>query len=147
MLALTVSSWAGSAHPFWAVLVVVLVLSFPGERDAQTVRAVHRVAGTVVGFFLYWAWTLVDPPLTAGYVAMGVLLWFVMGMAPRNYGYACIGITLLALLMTQALSPHVHPADLALDRVADTLLGAVIALAAVLLVRVPSSPVGPPAPT
>lgn len=125
----------GDAHPFWAMLVVVLVLSFPGDRDALLVRTAHRVAGTAVGFLAFWAWTLVGPPTWVAFVAMGVLLWATMSLAPRNYGLACVAITLLALLMTQALLPGEPPARMALDRVADTLVGAVVAVACLLLIR------------
>lgn len=135
VVALSVTTLAGNAHPFWAVLVVVLVLSFPAEPRMQLLRAIHRVAGTAVGFFAFWAWSLLDPPALASFCAMGVLLWISMGMAPRNYGYACIAITLLALLMTQALSPGTPPGQLALDRVGETAIGAVIAIVCMLLVR------------
>lgn len=133
--ALGVTTLAGHRHPFWAVLVVVLVLSFPAEPKMQLLRTVHRVAGTVVGFFVFWAWSLLDPPPLVSFCAMGSLLWISMGMAPRNYGYGCIAITLLALLMTQALSPGTPPGQLALERVGETVVGAVIAVLCMALIR------------
>lgn len=78
---------------------------------------------------------VVGPPTWVAFVAMGVLLWATMSLAPRNYGLACVAITLLALLMTQALLPGEPPARMALDRVADTLVGAVVAVACLLLIR------------
>ena len=53
---------AGGTHPFWAVLVAVLVLSYPGGRRIQVMRAIHRILGTALGFLAYWGWTLIHPP-------------------------------------------------------------------------------------
>jgi uncharacterized membrane protein YccC len=41
-------------HPFWPVLVALLLLSYPGGTDVQVLRAINRVAGTVLGIFAYW---------------------------------------------------------------------------------------------
>ncbi|WP_295624014.1 FUSC family protein [uncultured Corynebacterium sp.] len=126
---------ANDSHPFWAVLVVVLVLSYPGDQGTLMLRTFHRVVGTAIGFFAFWAWTLVAPPAWVAFVAIGVLLWITMGLAPRNYGYACVAITLLALLMTQALMPDAPPGQLATARVIDTVVGAVVAIGCMLLIR------------
>lgn len=126
---------AGDEHPFWAVLVVVLVLSLPGDNRTLGLRTLHRVGGTLLGFLAYWAWTLIHPPHLVDFIAMGILLWITMALAPRNYGYACIAITLLALIMTQALMPDVPPRVLATERVLDTLIGGGVAIAAMHLIR------------
>ena len=70
---------------------------------------------------------------------MGVLLWIVMAITSRNYGHGVFFITMLALLMTQALTPDAPPFDLASGRVITTTAGAGIAVILLVLVR-PSSP-------
>ena len=45
---------AHDSHPFWSVLVALLVLSYPGGTDVQDLRAINRVAGTLAGIFAYW---------------------------------------------------------------------------------------------
>lgn len=103
-LAFAIPVMAGGTHPFWAVLVAVLVLSYPGGRRIQVMRAIHRILGTALGFLAYWGWTLIHPPDVVTFAAMGILLWITMGLAAGNYGLACIAITLLALMMTQVLT-------------------------------------------
>ncbi|WIM69373.1 FUSC family protein [Corynebacterium suedekumii] len=129
----------GDPHPFWGLLATVLVLCFLGDGLVLGVRAFHRVFGTVLGFLGYWLWTLIHPPQEVDFIAMGVLLWIVMAITSRNYGYGVFFITMLALLMTQALAPDAPPLDLAAGRVITTTAGAGIAVILVALLR-PSSP-------
>lgn len=125
----------GDPHPFWAVLAAGLVLMPPKEPGALGLRAAHRVLGTLVGALAYEVWVSLVPGSVPAFLAMGVLLWLVMALSPRNYGYACVGITLLALLMTQELTPGVPPGALAGNRVLDTVVGGVVALVVLMILR------------
>lgn len=88
------------------------------------------MGGTVVGALLFWAWAGWNPVTAVDFLAMGVLLWVIMGLAPRNYGYACIAITLMALLMNLVLTSDISPVLLAEDRMLATAVGAGICLLA-----------------
>ena len=125
----------GDPHPFWSVLVALLVLAYPGDHHAQIGRAVNRVLGTAAGIGVYWVWTVIDPPTAADVLAVGALMWAASRLAARNYLYASIVITLLALLMTQPLAAGAAPGSLALNRLGDTVLAGVVCLLLVLLVR------------
>lgn len=133
---LTVIAWAvADPHPFWAVLVALLVLSYPGGTDVLVLRAVNRVAGTIAGILVFWLWNLAGVSARWDFVAIGVLLWAASRLAPRNYAYASIVITVLALLMTQPLVSGVSAGRLALNRLADTGLAAAVCLLALAFVR------------
>ena len=56
-----------------------------------------------------------------------------MGLAARNYGLACIAITLLALMMTQVLTPDIHPATLAGDRLLTSIIGAAVVVVMIVI--------------
>lgn len=146
----------GDPHPFWAVLAAGLVLMPAKDAGALRLRALHRMLGTVVGALAFEAWALLVPSgpgsgFVPAFLLMGALLWIIMDLSSRNYGYACVAITLLALLMTQQLTPAVDPAVLAGNRVIDTVLGGVVALVILVLIRprgvvAPESPPGAPNP-
>ncbi|GAA4889337.1 hypothetical protein GCM10025789_02160 [Tessaracoccus lubricantis] len=144
--AMTASWLLADRHPFWTVLVVVLVLSYPGDTGQLTVRALSRLLGTAVG-------VLVFLPLsglhlgTAGFVAaLCVLLWFVARWTARNYLIGSVLITVLALFMSVPLMPAEPPVQLAIDRGVDTLIAGVIAFAALWLFPFRARRAQPPTP-
>ena len=131
---LAVSALRDDAHPFWGVLVVVLVLSYPGDTGQLTGRAVSRLLGTFVGVILFVPVSGLHLG-TPGHVAvLCVLLWFVARWTARNYAIGSTLITLLALFMSVPLTPDESPVELALDRGVATLIAGVIALVVLRLV-------------
>lgn len=132
---LGISALRGDAHPFWGVLVVVLVLSYPGDSRQLTVRAVSRILGTLAGLLLFLP--VADLHLgSAGYVAvLCVLLWCVARWTARNYLLGSVLITLLALFMSVPLTPDESPLQLTLARGIDTVIAGIVSLAVLRLVR------------
>jgi len=130
-----VSVARGDTHPFWGVLVVVLVLSYPGDEGRLTVRAVSRIVGALVGIALFT--TLARVHLgTAGYVALlCVLLWCVARVTAHNYLVGSVVITLLALAISVPLSPNEGPGELATARGVDTIVAGAIAVAVIWVIR------------
>ena len=125
---LALSALRDDAHPFWGVLVVVLVLSFPGTTGQLTGRAVARLVGTVAGVVLFVPVAGLHLG-SAGYVAvLCVLLWFVARWTARNYAIGTTLITLLALFMSVPLTPDESPWQLAVDRGVDTLIAGIVVL-------------------
>lgn len=122
-------------HPFWSVLVALLVLSYPGSNDVLALRAAHRVLGTAVGIAAYWLWSLLAAPAAWNAALLGALLWTSARLAPRNYGYASAAITVLALMMTQPLVSGISAGDLALNRLLDTVVAALVSALALALIR------------
>lgn len=132
---LGISALRGDAHPFWGVLVVVLVLSYPGDSRQLTVRAVSRILGTLAGLLLFLP--VADLHLgSAGYVAvLCILLWCVARWTARNYLLGSVLITLLALFMSVPLTPDESPLQLTLARGIDTVIAGIVSLAMLRLVR------------
>jgi uncharacterized membrane protein YccC len=123
----------GLGHPYWAALSAVAVLQADSLRLTLQ-KAIQRAAGTFIGLFLAGAavalpggkWTLVASIVAAQVVAELLVV--------RNYGLAMLAITPLALLVGELGRPT--PAlDLIGDRLAQTLLGCALGLAAAALVR------------
>ena len=130
-----VSVARGDTHPFWGVLVVVLVLSYPGDEGRLTVRAVSRIVGALVGIALFTPLARVHLG-TAGYVALlCVLLWCVARVTAHNYLVGSVVITLLALAMSVPLSPNEGPGELATARGVDTIVAGAIAVAVIWVIR------------
>lgn len=110
--------WA--AHPHWLVLSVAVVLR--GNLQQTLARRNERVAGTLVGCLLVLGLARVPALGEAAFVvAVGVAHAF----AVRRYALTALASTVMALLQAQAAHPG---ALLAVgERVADTLLGALLA--------------------
>ncbi|NUR15695.1 MAG: FUSC family protein [Dermatophilaceae bacterium] len=119
------------AHPYWAMVAAVVVLSGP-DLASRLTRGLHRVVGTALGVvvaapILLWspqgAWAVLV------IVVLQVLTELVVG---RNYGVALLFITPLALMMGQLA--HAAPVGpLLRDRLFETVLGALVGAVVLLL--------------
>lgn len=130
VLASALAAVIGLQRGYWVVVAVVAVLQAGRGRRLTGVRAVHRVAGTLVG-----AGVFVLAATLLGLPAAGVLLAVVLGalqfgaemVVVRHYGIALLFVTPLALLIAEAGSPG-DPWLIAGTRVLDTAIGCAIAL-------------------
>ena len=114
-------------HPYWAILSVLILMHMDATRSDMTIRAIHRVLGTVIGLGLYLAVAAFGP---SGWVQIGliiVFLWIMQAMVTRNYGIACIFITCFALLMTPLTQPG-EMYQLAQDRILETVVGLAVGI-------------------
>lgn len=123
----------GLGHPYWAVIAVVSTL--PALRQRHTVsRAVQRVVGTVGGTVIAVGILLLEPS------AWWIVVIAVVGQfgaevfVARNYAVCLLFLTPLALAVSWLSVPEA-PALLALDRISQTLLGAVVSLALLVVGR------------
>lgn len=120
----------GLGHPYWAVIAVIATL--PAMRQRHTLqRAMHRVLGTLGGTVVAVGVLLLQP------TAWWIVVVAVVGQfgaevfATRNYAVCLLFLTPLALAVSWLSIPEA-PDALALDRVAQTVLG--VAVSVVLLV-------------
>lgn len=131
----------GIGHPYWAMVAAVAPLSAPG-RSAQLARALHRVVGTLLGMVtsaLLLALGLDPVPTVLVVVVLQVVTEMLVG---RNYALALLFITPMALLMGQVVAPR--PAGpLLADRLVETVIGALVGVAVILLGDRPSASVSP----
>ena len=112
-------------HGYWVSLTILAVLQPTGHATA--VRSLQRAAGTLVAGGLIVAVTLLTDhrwPLTACAAVTAFLLFALDG---RGYFWLVVLLTPTALLMISAVD--FKGDTVAIDRVADSMLGIVIGLA------------------
>ncbi|KRE42073.1 FUSC family protein [Knoellia sp. Soil729] len=123
----TIATLLGIGHPWWAMVAAAAPLSVRG-RSHQALRAGHRIAGTLLGLLTSVPLLLLelDPvPLVLVVVVLQVVTELLVG---RNYGFALLVITPMALLMGQLGSTQ-STTGLLFDRGVETVIGAVVAIA------------------
>lgn len=123
---------SGLPYPYWAQIAAITLLTPPG-RTLQVERGLQRVIGTVLGIGTT-AFLLSFPAEPWQLVVWVVILQFLAEMyVLRNYAFALLFITPLALLMVQLGHPQPVGPMLA-ARVLETAIGAVVGIAGVVLV-------------
>lgn len=128
----TVAQMTGFSHSYWAMIAATVPLH--GAITGQGVsRGVHRVIGTASGLVI--AGVLLGLGLEGLWLAAVVLVlqFLVEFFVARHYALAQTFVTPLALLMTEAASP-MDPWALMLERLVETVIGASVGIAFVLLV-------------
>ena len=128
-----ISTTAGIAHPYWAMIAAVVPLAARPFR-AQLVRGVHRALGTLVGLLVSAALLVVPLPVAATIVLIAALQGTAELLVIRNYGLALVAITPLSLLSMQLANPQPVSALLA-DRLVETLIGVVVGLVTAVVTR------------
>ncbi|MFD5811063.1 FUSC family protein [Rhodococcus aetherivorans] len=127
LLAALIAGWfaeaAGLQHPLWATMGAMAALQGANYRNTVQ-RAIQRLLGNVAGAVLaaallalsldYWPYAL------AIVVLQTVAELYVM----KNYAATSVAVTAMALLLT-GLGASVGP-EIALSRIADTLVGVVV---------------------
>ncbi|APX33383.1 hypothetical protein BH708_12400 [Brachybacterium sp. P6-10-X1] len=121
---------SGLPFPYWAQIAAIAPLSAPG-RTLQVERGLHRIIGTTLGI-VTTAFLLSFPAEPWQLVVWVVVLQFLAEMyVLRNYSFALLFITPLALLMVQLAHPQ--PIGTMLQaRVLETVIGAVVGIAVVI---------------
>lgn len=114
--------WA--SHAYWLVLSVAVVLR--GSLDQTLARRNERVAGTAIGCLLVLGLAQIGAPWLAGAVFL-VAVGTAHAYVARRYAVTAVAGTVMALLQVQLA----HSLDgLAIaERLADTVLGALLAWA------------------
>ncbi|WIB76252.1 FUSC family protein [Curtobacterium sp. MCPF17_002] len=117
--------WLG--HPYWAVIAVVSTL--PALRQRHTVlRAFQRFIGTIGGTIIAVGILLLEP--SAWWIVLIAVTgqFFAEIFVARNYAVTLLFLTPLALAVSWLSLPEA-PELLALDRIAQTTLGALVSVA------------------
>lgn len=130
--AIIVSKLAGAAHPSWAAMGAIAVMTGAHLRISMH-RAAQRMAGMLVGALLAWAVLSLDPNVYALIALIVVLQVGTEAIIGFNYGLGQILVTPMALLMTSIATPGGVGAAIAQERVLDTMMGAVIGILAALI--------------
>lgn len=118
---------AGWNHPSWAAIGATAVMQ--GAHLHITMhRALQRMAGTMVGALLVWLILSMEPPFWAIVAAVVAFQFITEVIIGYNYALGQITITPMALLMTYLAAPVAVATEMSIERVFDTMLGAVIGI-------------------
>ncbi|MFI2752007.1 FUSC family protein [Cellulomonas sp. P22] len=124
LVAGSVANVIGIGHPGWAMVAAIASLVGP-DTPGRVLRGLHRVAGTAVGLVIAAALLSLHLDGWAVVATVVVLQTVTELFVGRNYGFAMIFITPMALLMTTMVT--VTPTDvLVRDRGVETFVGAVV---------------------
>ncbi len=126
-LALLASYATGAGHPAWAAMGAIAVMQ--GEHlHISMNRALQRMAGTVIGALFAWLILSQTPAIWVIVVLLVLLQFSTEVIIGSNYGLGQILVTPMALLMTYLAAPDLVGAEMAPERVINTLLGTSIAI-------------------
>ncbi|WP_460801898.1 FUSC family protein [Microbacterium sp. GXF6406] len=121
----------GIGHPYWAMVSVTVPLA-AADAKGRSLRGIQRVIGTLLGVLVTWAVLSFDPSPVALIIVIGIAQAGAEMFVGRNYGFALLFITPLALCMVQLVHP-IPVTQLIADRAIETVLGVAVGLAITLL--------------
>ncbi|MBR8740848.1 FUSC family protein [Nocardiopsis sp. MG754419] len=123
--------WMGLDHYYWVALTTTAVLQ--GGNVVLTLnRSVQRSLGTLLGVLAGVGLLVLDLPLAVVIVVAGLLQGATQLVVARNFFYASVLLTPMALLLSYTANPY-PAAELAGSRIIDTLVGSAFGLAGALL--------------
>lgn len=131
-IAVLVSAPLGIERAYWVLVAAVAIVQNVVQLRLTTLRAAHRVLGTLLGVGLFALIAIVEPGGVALALLLAGLQFVIELLVTRNYGLALALITPLALI----ISTHGSQQDvlsIVRERTIDTVLGAGIAVALILL--------------
>ena len=111
----------GTDRPDWAIASAILVLHSGVDRVLGTYRALHRLAGTLVGLLLFAAIYAREPSGLLLIVVLALLQLVIELVVVRQYAVAVVFITALVLLVTSR--PGQAVGHLMEARLLDTVTG------------------------
>ncbi|WLQ08365.1 FUSC family protein [Arthrobacter oryzae] len=144
----TIGVLSGSGHPHWAMAAAAVPLA-GADLPSSVHRGLHRMMGTFLGLVLVavvllpgpWAPLRLFAGAEAAVLAVLVIVFqFTTELfMTRHYGLAMVSFTPVILLMTQLAAPA-DPRILIMERAVETVVGAVIGIAIIVLIRRRRSP-------
>ncbi|NEA01727.1 FUSC family protein, partial [Streptomyces sp. SID10116] len=122
----------GIGRPYWALVTAASL--YQANVTLTWNRGVQRVVGNLIGVLAFAA---IAPFAHLGHAELIVcclaLAFGAEALITRNYWLGSVCVTPMALLVTE-FARFQQPGELILDRVVDTLVGAVLGVAAAVLV-------------
>lgn len=121
----------GAGHHYWAMVAAVVPLAGHSTRH-RVARGVHRILGTFSGIVLLVGIMALQPPLVVVALLMAACQYGAELFIARNYFFAQTFVTPLALLGTSMGAGWT--AQLAYDRIVETIIGSCVGMAGVLTI-------------
>ncbi len=122
----------GAANPSWAALGAVAVLQGAHLHISMN-RALQRMAGTLVGGVMVWFVLSAQPGIWQVIWMLAFLQIATELVIGYNYAFGQAFVTPMALLTSYLAAPGAAGAEMAPERVLDTLIGASIGMVAALI--------------
>lgn len=113
------------SHEYWILLTIMVVMR--GNLSQTLERRNARVAGTLAGCVVVMFILAAHPGARMIFLIVALSTGFAHAFALRRYLYTSIAATVSGLLQAHMLLVGVQPAFAVFERVADTVLGAVLA--------------------
>lgn len=126
VIGVPVGLWLDTDRMYWIVGAAIAVIGAATTRRASIHRALHRMLGTIVGAGVYVLLAELQPAGLWLALLLGVLQFSVELFVVRHYALALTIITPLVLLLVGAATGSIGDLSVALERVIDTLAGAVL---------------------
>ena len=123
--------WLGLDHYYWVAITATAVLQ-GGTVVLAMNRSVQRSLGTLIGVLIGAYLLTLGLPLSGVVLLAGLFMGLTQLVVGRNFFYASVLITPMALLLSYTAAPQVLQ-ELAGSRVIDTLVGSAFGLAGALL--------------
>lgn len=129
VLGVVIGSVVDPGRSYWIVGAGIAVIGVAADRRAAFSRGIHRMLGTVLGVGVYALLALLHPGGIWIALLLGLMQFTVELVVVRHYALALTIITPLVLLLTGAATGQIGSMDVALERVVDTVVGAVLGAA------------------
>lgn len=121
--------WLDPVHAYWTVTASVAVVGLTATRSYAIGRGMHRMLGTVLGAGCYMLFVPLGTEPWVLIPLLAALQFTIELLVVRNYAVALIFVTPLVLLITSAATGEPNLMGTALERVVDTIAGALLAMA------------------
>ena len=119
---------------YWVVSGGIAVIGVRVSRRIAVTRGIHRAVGTIVGGGVYLALATMSLPGVVLGLVLGTLQFAIELVIVRHYALALAFITPLVLLIIGSASAGAGGVELAIERVVDTVAGAVLGVLCGLIV-------------
>lgn len=129
VLGVVIGLFVDPGRSYWVVGAAIAVIGVAADRRAAFERGLHRMLGTVLGVGVYALLALLHPSGLWIALILGILQFSVELVVVRHYALALMIITPLVLLLTGAATGQIGSMDVALERVIDTVVGALLGAA------------------
>lgn len=129
VLGVVIGLFVDPGRSYWIVGAGIAVIGLAADRRAAFQRGLHRMLGTIVGVGVYALVALLHPSGLWIALLLGLMQFSVELVVVRHYALALMIITPLVLLLTGAATGQIGSMDVALERVIDTIVGAILGAA------------------
>ncbi|WP_176702711.1 FUSC family protein [Actinomyces vulturis] len=117
-------------RPYWAILSAIIVLHMGASRADLTIRAYHRVVGTLLGVLLYVGIVASGPSMWTRVLIVIITVYGMEIWGNKNYAVCVVFVTVFALIMFPVASQY-ELSILMRDRLGETVVGVACALIAI----------------